>query len=230
MNTDAKNVSRIHSALAAFLLLLLFLLFLKSGVREQVTVENLRALGANPWTPVLIVTAMTGAWTFALPGSVFFFITPLLFSPLASTGIICLGSATGTTMGYVAARYVGGPWIERFRNHRVTRFLERHSTFSSLFATRVFPSSPHGFINYGAGLLKIPFPRFLVATLCGVGIKAFLYSTAIAGSVGASSIKEALSWQTVTALLVLTVLASVGHVLQRRWMKSDPRSDSVEQT
>ena len=221
LNENKK--ARLQSLFVVAGLVVLFILFMKSGLREQVSRENLRDLGANPLAPVVIIVAMTGAWTFALPASVFFFITPLLFSPLAATGIICAGSAAGSTMGYVAARFGGSPWFERFNNSRVTRFLGRHSTFSALFAIRVFPSSPHMFINYGAGLLKIPFLKFIIATMLGIGIKAFLYSTAIEGSVGASSIQEALNWQTVSALMALTTLGIVGHVMQRRWRKEEEK-------
>lgn len=208
---------RIHSIIGIGLLAILFVLFMQSGLREQVSVENLRDLGANPWTPAMIIVAMTGAWTFALPASVFFFITPLLFSAPIATAVICAGSAAGTTMGYVAARWIGGPWVERFREHRVTKFIERHATFPSLFAVRIFPSSPHGFLNYGAGLVKIPLLKFLLATLLAVGIKAYLYATAIANSVGASTIQEALNWQTVTALIVLAALGITGHIVQKKW-------------
>jgi len=210
---------RVRSFATVAVLVLLFFLFMASGVRERVSVENIRELEGNLWTFALIVLAMTGAWTFALPASVFFFITPLLFPPLVAAGIICLGSATGTTMGYVAARYIGGPWVERFRDHRVTRFLKRHSSFASLFAIRIFPSSPHGFINYGAGLVQIPLLKFLLATLLAVGIKASLYATAISESVGASSVRDALNWKTVSALLVLGLLALGGHIFHRRWQK-----------
>jgi len=216
--------ARIQSILIVMALAILFVVFMKSGLREQVTRENLRSLGANPFAPLVIIAAMTGAWTFALPASIFFFITPLLFPPLAATGIICAGSAAGSAMGYLAARFGGGPWFRRFDNSRVTQFLSRHSTFSALFTIRVFPSSPHMFINYGAGLLRIPFIRFLTATLAGIGIKAFLYSHAIEGSVGASSIEEALSWQTISALMALTVLGIVGHLMQRRWMSEEGKA------
>jgi uncharacterized membrane protein YdjX (TVP38/TMEM64 family) len=215
--------TRIKSILTTTAFALLLLLFMQSGLREFVSAGNLRALGQNPWTPVLIVVAMAGAWTFALPASVFFFIAPLLFAPPVATAVVCAGCAAGTTMGYLAARYVGGPWVERFRDHRVTRFVRTHSSFASLFAIRVFPSSPHGFINYGAGLAQVPFVRFLLATLAGVGIKAYLYAVAIAGSVGASTIGEALNWQTVSALTVLAALALVGHLLHRRWRMEEGR-------
>ncbi len=212
---------RKRSVLLFAILVALLILFLNSGLRDIVTVAKLRELGANPLTPLLIIAAMTGAWTFAMPGSVFFFITPLLFTPLEATAIICAGSAAGTAMGYGAARYVGGPWIERFRNHRITRFLERHSTFASLFAIRIFPGSQHGLINYGAGLVRVPVVRFLLATMTAVAIKAFLYARAIEGSVGASNIREALNWQTVTALSALGLIAIAGHFWQRRREKEE---------
>ncbi|MBI3005598.1 MAG: hypothetical protein HYY49_09320, partial [Ignavibacteriales bacterium] len=97
--------SRFQSLLVVAGLVLLFVVFMKSGLLELASRENLRDLGANPFAPLVIIAAMTGAWTFALPASVFFFITPLLFPPLASTGIICAGSAAGSAMGYVAARF-----------------------------------------------------------------------------------------------------------------------------
>ncbi len=221
MKTDdpvlLRNRGRARSFAVLSFALFALILYLTSGIGEMTTQENLRELGRNPLAPVLIIAAMTGAWAFALPASVFFFITPLLFPPGLATLILCAGSATGTSAGYWAARLVGGPWIEPFRNHRVTRFLERHSSFASLFAIRVMPSSPHGFINYGAGLLALPHAKFLAATVLAVGIKAFLYALAIDGSTGATNIREALNWQTMGALFALAVLAIAGHVARRRW-------------
>jgi uncharacterized membrane protein YdjX (TVP38/TMEM64 family) len=214
MLSDNKQI---HSLLGVALAATLLVLFLRSGLHEQFSPDNLRDLGANPWTPMLIIIAMAGAWTFALPASMFFFITPLLFPAPAATAVICAGSAVGTTLGYVAARWIGGPWVERFREHRVTKFIERHASFPSLFAVRIFPSSPHGFLNYGAGLVKIPLLKFLLATLLAVAIKAYLYATAIANSAGASSIQEALNWQTLTALVALAMLGIAGHIVQKKW-------------
>lgn len=217
MSQENPGRKKIQSLAGLGLLALLFVLFVQSGLYDRIDVAHLRELGNNPWTPVLIIVAMTAAWMFALPASVFFFITPLLFSAPAATAVICIGSAAGTTMGYVTARYIGGPWVESFRDHRVTRFIEQHATFPSLFAVRIFPSSPHCFLNYGAGLVKIPLLKFLLATLLAIGIKAYLYSTAISHSVGAKSIGEALNWQTVSALVLLSVLGILGHVFKKQW-------------
>jgi len=191
-------------------------LYFTTGLNELITPERVKPLANHPLTPLFIVLSMAAAWTFALPGSVFFFVTPLLFAPPEATLIICAGSAAGRFLGYGTARFVGGPWVERFHSHRVTQFLSRHSSFASLFAIRIFPGSQHGLINYGAGLVKVPIVRFLVATIAAIAIKAFLYAKAIEGSVGASNVQEALNWQTVTALSLLGLLALGGHVLGRR--------------
>jgi hypothetical protein len=66
-------------------------------------------------------------------------------------------------------------------------------------------------------LPEIPLGKFLSATLLAVGIKAYLYAVAIANSVGAASITEALNWQTVAALVALAALGVAGHVVQRGW-------------
>jgi len=191
-------------------------LYFTTGLNELITPERVRPLANHPLTPLFIVLSMAAAWTFALPGSVFFFVTPLLFAPPEATIIICIGSAIGTAMGYGTARFVGGPWVEHFHSHRVTKFLSRHSSFASLFAIRIFPGSQHGLINYGAGLVKVPILRFLLATIAAIAIKAFLYAKAIEGSVGAANVQEALNWQTVTALSLLGLLALGGHILGRK--------------
>lgn len=191
-------------------------LYFTTGLNELITPERLQPLANHPLSPLFIIFSMAAAWTFALPGSVFFFVTPLLFAPPEATLIICAGSAAGTAMGYATARYIGGPWVERFHSHRITQFLTRHSSFASLFAIRIFPGSQHGLINYGAGLVKVPILRFLIATISAIAIKAFLYAKAIEGSVGASNIREALNWQTVTALSLLGLLALGGHILGRK--------------
>lgn len=211
--TTRSLQSRTIIGIAFFIAVLV--LFLLSGLREEVAIERLRELGSNALTPVLIVLAMTGAWAFALPGSAFFFITPLLFPPLEATLIITLGSATGTTAGYMAARYIGGPWVERAKTSRWNRFLSRHSTFPMIFTLRIVPGSQHGILNYGAGALAVGFFKFLSATILAIAIKGFLYATAIQESVGASNIREALNPETVSALMGLALLGVTGHLVQR---------------
>ncbi len=223
---SSAHIPRAHLWIRLGIFLVLAIAFVLSGIQNQISVENLRALGTNPFTALFIVLTMTAAWAFALPGSVFFFVTPFLYSPLASTAILTIGSAMGTTAGYVAARYVGGPWVERYTHARITTFLRRHSSFGMLFAIRMVPGSQHGIINYSGGLLKLPFGRFFSATMLGIAIKAFLYTAALQGSVNALSIRDALTLPTMVALLAFTAVGVGGHLLKRRWENEEAEEES----
>lgn len=203
--------------LAALLFLLIYKL---SGFGDLVRPESLQELKFNFWAPVLIVLAMTVAWAFALPASAFLFITPLIFPPHWSALITTIGCALGTTIGYVVARFVGGAWVDRLREGRLHRFLKRHSSFMVLFAIRLTPSSPHGFINYGAGLAEIPIARFVLATTFAMALKSYVYAEAVHNTVGAKTLFDALTPKTMLSLFAVALLALLGHVIHRRYLKT----------
>jgi uncharacterized membrane protein YdjX (TVP38/TMEM64 family) len=193
----------------------------------MMTPENLAELRVNVWAPILIICAMAAAWAFALPASIFLFITPLVFAPHWSALITTAGCALGSGIGYMVARFIGGTWVDRFRNGRLHRFLMRHSSFMVLFAIRLTPSSPHGFINYGAGLARIPFARFVLATTLALAIKSYVYAVAVHNTVGAKSLFDALSAKTMLSLTAVAALALVGHLLHRRYLHSENNQDSA---
>ncbi len=191
---------------------------------DRATIEFFRSLGANNWSAVVLIISMGAAWAFALPASIFYFVVPLLYDPLLSTLIMVAGSTLGAAAGYIAARYVGGPWVNQFRDQRVTKLLFQHSTFSILFAIRVVPSSPHGFINYGAGLVAVPMPRFLVATALATAVKAYVYASAVHATIGAASLSDALTWKSVASLFAIALLVISGKLIAKKWRL--PQTDS----
>ena len=190
--------------------------------------DRLRDLGYGGQTAALIILAMGFAWAFALPASAFLFITPLLFPPHISAAITTAGCAVGTGVGYGVARFVGGPWVERFRDGRLRRFLARHSSFLVLFGIRLTPSSPHGFINYAAGLAAVPFVRFVVATTAAMAIKSYVYASAVHNTVGAKSLTDALSARTLIPLACIAALALAGHAIRARFARYDDTPSEPE--
>ncbi len=214
--TNSNGENRWKPLVTIFILGLLLLVYYKSGLSEKITIENFRELGSNSYTPLMIIGAMTIAWTFPLPASIFFFITPLLYPPVESTIIITTGSLLGSSSGYIAARNVGGSYADKYRSNKITQFLQRHSTLASIFALRIVPSSPHFLINYGAGILKIPIHIFLISTFFAIGIKGYLYSAAVNSGVGASSLSEALGMDTILPLFALAALAMLGKILKEK--------------
>jgi uncharacterized membrane protein YdjX (TVP38/TMEM64 family) len=181
--------------------------------------ERLRELGGGGRTAAIIILVMACAWAFALPASAFLLITPLLFPPHVSTLITTAGCTIGAGVGYLVARFVGGWWVERFRDGRLRRLLSRHSSFFVLLGIRLAPGSPHGFINYAAGLASIPFARFVVATCVAMAVKSYVYATAVHSTVGAKSLSEALNTRTLLALFGLASLALAGHLLHNHFAR-----------
>lgn len=184
--------------------------------------EQWREMGHGAEAAVAIVLLMAFAWAFALPASYLLFVAPLLFPPHVSAAITTVGCALGTAVGYAVARYFGGAWVERFRDGRLARFLSRHSSFLALFSIRLAPASPHGFINYAAGLAAVPFARFVLATTAALSIKSYVYAQAVHSAVEAESLSDALSGRTLLSLLAVALLAMLGHVLHRRLTRSGP--------
>jgi uncharacterized membrane protein YdjX (TVP38/TMEM64 family) len=193
-----------------------------------VTEENLAELKINVWAPILIICAITATWAFALPASIFLFITPLLFAPHWSALITTSGYALGAAVGYAVARYVGGSWVERFRDGRLHRFLMRQSSFMVLWAIRLIPFTPHGIINYGAGLAKIPFLRFILATTVAMAAKSFVYAEAVHRLAKGKSLLEAMNWTTMLALTAVAALSLAGHWIHRRYLRTETGQDSIQ--
>lgn len=175
-----------------------------------------RAGGASLFTAFIIVLIMAASLTCCLTASYFLILTPLLFPPHWSTMITTAGCVLGAAGGYVFARFVGGAWAERFRDGRVQRFLSTHSSFLALFGLRLAPT-PHGVVNYAAGLARISPARFLFATLAAMGLKSYVYATAVHMALGAGSAANAVSAPVVLSLFAVAALSLLGHVLTRRY-------------
>ena len=175
--------------------------------------------GAGGGTAAIIILAMASAWAFALPASAFLFITPLLFPPHWSALITTTGCVLGAAIGYYVSRFVGGSWVERFRDGRLRRFFERHSSFLVLFGIRLTPASPHCFVNYAAGFAHVPFVRFMISTTVAMSIKSYVYALAVHNTVGAKSLTEALSGKAMLSLFAVAVLAVIGHLVSQRMLR-----------
>lgn len=178
--------------------------------------EQWQAGGASLVTALVIIFIMAASLTCCLTASYFLILTPLLFPPHLSTAITTTGCVLGAAGGYFFARYVGGSWAGRFRDGRVQRFLSTHSSFLALFGLRLAPT-PHGVVNYAAGVARISAARFLFATLAAMGLKSYVYATAVHTAAAAGSAANAVSAPVVLSLFAVAALSLTGHVLTRRY-------------
>jgi uncharacterized membrane protein YdjX (TVP38/TMEM64 family) len=178
--------------------------------------ERWQAGGTGLFTALVIILIMAASLTCCLTVSYFLILTPLLFPAHLSTMITTTGCVLGAAGGYAFARFVGGSWAERFRDGRVQHFLSTHSSFLALFGLRLAPT-PHGIVNYAAGLARISPARFLFATLAAMGLKSYVYASAVHAAAGAGSAMDAVSARVLLSLVAVAALSLVGHVLTRRY-------------
>lgn len=213
--------NKLRTLITILILAVLLIVYFESGLHEEISIGNLRKLGSNAYAPFLIIATMTIVWTFPLPASIFFFITPLLYPPIISTLIITVGSFFGSIAGYAAAKNIAGDNIDKYLNNKVAEFLRKHSSFAHIFALRIIPSSPHFVINYSAGFLKIPIIPFITATVTAISIKAFFYSLAVDSTISAESLSDAIDLKTVLPLFALALIAVAAKILKQKWEEKE---------
>lgn len=100
------------------------------------------------------------------------------FGPLMGTVYSVTGALIGAAISFSISRFLGREFIERFLGGHINfctgcsdRFLTK-----IVFFSRLLPFFSFDIISYGAGLTKISFRKFLLATLFGMIPLTFLYN------------------------------------------------------
>jgi uncharacterized membrane protein YdjX (TVP38/TMEM64 family) len=168
------------------------------------------------WLPPALVLLQTLLFMFALPGSTLLWVVAPLYAPFAATLILTAGGACGALAAYGFARRLTEVQQARLRRQRAWHMLERESDFLALCALRLVPAFPHSVLNYGAGILRLPLGRFVVSTVIGFGLKAFLYSSVIHRALAATDARDLLRPETLLPLFLLALLLFFARFLRRR--------------
>lgn len=158
------------------------------------------------WLVAVLILLQVVLFMFALPGSSLLWVVGSLYPPAGATLILVSGASLGGLAGYGFARWLTASRLVHLRDNRHILRLQRHSDLLTLFALRLMPGFPHSLINYGAGMLHLPLGRFLLAAVLGIGIKSFLYTSAIHHALEAAAPAELLGRDVVLPLLLLAIL------------------------
>ncbi len=171
------------------------------------------------WFPPALVLLKVAFYTFAFPGSVFVWVAGLLYHPLEATLIIAAGGVGGGLCAYFFSRKMSLAFANKVRESRFFRVIENHGDFATLCTVRTLPSFPHSIINYSAGMVHIPLPRFALSTLIGFTAKGYVYASAIRLAATADEISDAFSPGAIFPLLALVALFIAGKILQGKFSK-----------
>ena len=162
------------------------------------------------WLVVVLILLQTILFTFALAGSLVFWVAAPLYPPAMATFILATGATLGGVGAYFFSSYMTDEWIHRIENSHAYKLLHKQDNFFTLFALRVFPAFPHSLVNYSSSVLKVKLSHFIPAAFLGVGIKSYVYSDIVYNLTTTASIDDLFNVSTVAPLVLLSVITFLG--------------------
>lgn len=146
------------------------------------SVENLRQALMNhgPWAAVAISSGLMIAQAIIapLPGNVITITNALVFGPLLGSLLSWFTTVVGACLCFMLAKAFGKPFAEKIVGssvHKAERFFKTYG-LHAMFFVRMMPLVPFDAVSYGAGLVGVPFSRFLLATSVGIIPSIIVYS------------------------------------------------------
>ena len=162
------------------------------------------------WLIVVLLLVQIVLFTFALAGSLVFWIVAPLYPPVNAALIVAAGAALGGLGAYFFSQYITEDWIKKIEKSPAYRLLHREDNFFSLFALRIFPGVPHWLINYSSGILKVKISHFIAAAFLGVGIKSYIYADIVYNLTSSASFSDILNVTTLLPLVLLSLITLLG--------------------
>lgn len=162
------------------------------------------------WLIVILILLQIVLFTFALAGSLVFWVVVTLYPPIISTLIVSVGATLGGVGAYFFSKYITDDWIKKIENSQAYKILHKEDNFFSLFALRIFPGFPHSLVNFSSGILQVKLSHFVAAAFFGVGLKSYIYADIIYNLTSKASIKDLLNFSTIGPLILLSLITFAG--------------------
>jgi uncharacterized membrane protein YdjX (TVP38/TMEM64 family) len=166
------------------------ILFLLAAIIMPHSPASLRRMVAGfGWWATLVYAALWVVLTPALfSGTILAAGAGLLFGPLLGTALGVAGATGGALLSFSIARRWGARSFAQIAPQRVKAVEDRVNArpFRSVLILRVMPGMPATWLNYVAGLTRIPVKSFAAASIIGAAPRILIYA-GLAGSVGRPS-------------------------------------------
>jgi len=173
------------------------------------------------WLVVILILLQIILFTFALAGSLIFWVAAPLYPPVVSTLIVAVGATLGGVSAYYFSSSITDEWIKKIENSHAYRILHKEDNFFTLFALRIFPAFPHSLVNYSSGILKVKLSHFIAAAFIGVGIKSYVYADIIYNLADQASVKDLLNFWTIAPLVLIAAITLFGVFIKYKLSHKD---------
>jgi uncharacterized membrane protein YdjX (TVP38/TMEM64 family) len=209
-------LSRWISIIAGIIIAIAIAVLLLMGPQAG-SVDNLRQtlLNHGLWSAVAISGGlMIGQAIVApLPGNVITITNSLVFGPIWGSLLSWFTTIIGASLCFMLAKAFGKPFAEKIIGNSVQKAERFFKTYGlhAMFFVRMMPLVPFDAISYGAGLVGVPFSRFLLATSVGIIPSILLYSY-LGGLIAG------VYWWVVISMLTVSLIGIIaaGRIFRKR--------------
>src|SRR2546427_4192207 len=159
---------------------------------------------------VVVAVSLPGAAILTLAGG-------FLFGSVLGTVFVNLGATTGSTLAFLAARYLLRDWVEQKFGDRLGPIQEgfAKNAFSYLMTLRLIPLFPFFLVNLVSGLTRVSLATYVAATSIGIIPGSFVYANAGRQLGTINSLSEIASPRVLGAFALLGLLALVPIVYRK---------------
>lgn len=203
------------AAIAAFLVVGLALLFIGplAGVIERIDGDRIAGWveAAGLWGPMLVIALMTVAIVATpIPSAPIALAAGAAYGHVLGTVYIVAGAELGALAAFALARFLGRDALVRWLGEKVDAGLlgSQNALTFTVFVSRLLPFISFDIVSYAAGLSRLHFWRFAVATLAGIIPASFVLAHFGNEAVSGSSARA--TWAAIgLGVLTLTPLVVV---------------------
>ncbi|HEV8539793.1 MAG TPA: TVP38/TMEM64 family protein [Nitrospiraceae bacterium] len=183
--------------------------------------DRLLAFAEERYTTAVVIFVVSYCLFVAtnLPGAVFFTLAGgMLFGAVLGTVYVNIAATSGSTLAFLASRYLLHDWVERKFGGWLGPFQEgfKQNAFTYLLTIRLIPIFPFFIVNVLCGLTRISLGTFVAATAIGIIPGTFVYAYAGQQLGRINSLQEIASPRVLLAFTLLGLLA-LAPLLYRRF-------------
>jgi len=200
----------------AALLLLIVLIYLYIPYHGPDDIKSFVNGFGNAAPLAFIIICIIKPVIFFLPSMGLTIVAGTLFGPMYGTVYVVVGGAGSTVVGFYMTRWFGRKWIEQFikGRERMLKMDEKmeKTGFKTTLMLRLF-SLPWDMVSYSAGLSRVKFRDFYIASLIAIVPISFIYTYF------GSSILNPLSLGFILSLSVIIILGSLPYIFKNYDLK-----------
>ncbi|EKS4342816.1 TVP38/TMEM64 family protein [Clostridium sporogenes] len=224
MEKSKKNiiVSIIFVVLLAFLVYFLRNTILAKDVSAVSIKEYVNSYGAI--APIIYIILFTLVPLTLFPDSILAIAGGMAFGMVEGSIYTIIGAVCGASLSFYIARVLGRNVVEKLVKGKGKWFEDgvEKNGFLVVFILRLIPLVPFDIISYGAGLSKIKFKDFILATTVGIipGILVFI-------NLGDKALNIK-SKQFVISIVLLVLLCLVSFIMKKKLSFNKLQKDIIK--